>query len=146
MVAHFAWNQWLTLPWNRWLTLRRISTKKQAAFETAKRNLKKLADAGVVIVLGSDSGAQPVRAQGFSEHLELQLMVESGLTPMQVIVAATNNGANMLQVNKQCGTLKTNMKADFIVLGGNPLDDIKQTRNIVAVWKNGVQVSNGIGN
>jgi imidazolonepropionase-like amidohydrolase len=117
-------------------------SKKKAAFETAGRNLKKLADAGVVIVLGSDSGAQPVRTQGFSEHLELQLMVEAGLTPMQAIVAATNNGAKLLQVNKQCGTLNTNMKADFIVLDGNPLNDIKQTRNIVAVWKNGVQVGN----
>ena len=100
---------------------------KKAAFETAMRNLKKLADAGVVIVLGSDSGAQPVRAQGFSEHLELQLMVEAGLTPMQAIVAATDNGAKMLQINKQCGTLTTNMKADFIVLAGDPLSDIKQT-------------------
>lgn len=52
-------------------------------------------------VIGSDSGAQPVRAQGFSGHLELQLMVESGLTPMQVIIAATNNGAKLLQINKQ---------------------------------------------
>jgi imidazolonepropionase-like amidohydrolase len=121
-------------------------SKKKAALETAMRNLKKLADADVVIVLGSDSGAQPVRAQGFSEHLELQLMVEAGLTPMQAIVAATNNGAKLLQVNKQCGALKTNMKADFIVLDGDPLSDIKQTRNIVAVWKNGVQVGNGIWN
>jgi imidazolonepropionase-like amidohydrolase len=121
-------------------------SKKKAALATAMRNLKKLADAGVVIVLGSDSGAQPVRTQGFSEHLELQLMVEAGLTPMQAIVAATNNGAKLLQINKQCGTLKTNMKADFIVLGGDPLSDIKQTRNIVAVWKNGAQVGNGIRN
>ena len=73
-------------------------------------------------------------------------MVEAGLTPMQAIVAATNNGAKMLQINKQNGTLTTNMKADFVVLGGDPLSDIKQTRNIVAVWKNGVQVGSGIGN
>ena len=119
---------------------------KKAAFEMAMRNLKKLADAGIVIVLGSDSGAQPVRTQGFSEHLELQLMVEAGLTPMQAIVAATNNGAKLLQINKQYGTLTTHMKADFIVLGGDPLSDIKQTRNIVAVWKNGAQVGSGIGN
>jgi imidazolonepropionase-like amidohydrolase len=73
-------------------------------------------------------------------------MVEAGLTPMQTIVAATNNGAKLLQINKQYGTLKAHMKADFIVLGSNPLRDIKQTRNIVAVWKNGVQVGSGIGN
>lgn len=117
--------------------------KKKAAFETAMRNLKKLSDAGVVIVLGSDSGAQPVRTQGFSEHLELQLMVEAGLTPMQAIIAATNNGAKMLHINNHFGTLQKGMKADFIVLNGNPLDDIKQTRTIVAVWKEGMKVSDG---
>ena len=49
-------------------------------------------------------------------------------------------------MHKQYGTLTTHMKADFIVLGGDPLNDIKQTRNIIAVWKNGVQVGSGIGN
>jgi imidazolonepropionase-like amidohydrolase len=114
--------------------------KKKAAFETAMRNLKKLSDAGIVIVLGTDSGAQPVRTQGFSEHLELQLMVEAGLTPMQVIVAATNNGAKMLHINNKAGTLQKGMKADFIVLNGSPLEDIKQTRNIASVWKDGKAV------
>lgn len=116
--------------------------KKKAAFETAMRNLKKLSDAGIVIVLGTDSGAQPVRTQGFSEHLELQLMTEAGLTPMQTIVAATSNGAKMLHINNKAGTLEKGMKADFIVLNQNPLDDIKQTRNILAVWKDGKEVSN----
>jgi imidazolonepropionase-like amidohydrolase len=115
-------------------------SKKRVAFETALRNLKKLSDAGIVIVLGSDSGAQPVRTQGFSEHLELKLMTEAGLTPMQTIIAATNNGAKMLRIDKQCGTLQPGKKADFIILNGNPLDDVKQTRNIFSVWKNGVQV------
>ncbi len=114
--------------------------KKMAAFKMAMRNLKKLADAGVVIVLGTDSGAQPVRTQGFSEHLELQLMTEAGLTPMQAIICATNNAAKMLHIDKQCGTLQKGKKADFIVLNGNPLNDIKQTRNIFSVWKNGKQV------
>jgi len=114
--------------------------KKKSAFETAMRNLKKLSDAGIVIVLGTDSGAQPVRTQGFSEHLELQLMVEAGLTPMQVIMAATNNGAKMLHINNKAGTLQKGMKADFIVLNKNPLEDIKQTRNIATVWKDGKAV------
>lgn len=117
--------------------------KKKSAFETAMRNLKKLSDAGIVIVLGTDSGAQPVRTQGFSEHLELQLMVQAGLTPMQAIVAATN-GAKMLHIDKKAGTLQKRMKADFIVLNGNPFEDIKQTRSIVSVWKDGKKVSDGI--
>jgi imidazolonepropionase-like amidohydrolase len=114
--------------------------KKIAAFQMAMRNLKKLSDAGIIIVLGTDSGAQPVRTQGFSEHLELQLMTEAGLTPMQAIICATNNAAKMLHIDKQSGTLQTGKKADFIVLNGNPLEDIKETRNIISVWKDGVEV------
>src|SRR5688572_6075392 len=59
--------------------------KNKDAYNMALRNLKKLHDAGVLVAMGTDSGAQPVRAQGFSEHLELQLMVEAGLTPLQAI-------------------------------------------------------------
>lgn len=115
-------------------------SKKMAAFETARKNLRKLDSAGVTIVLGTDSGAQPVRTQGFSEHLELQLMTEAGLTPMQALLAATRNAAQMLQITKQCGTLEPGKKADFIVLDGNPLKDIRNTRKITAVWKNGQQL------
>jgi len=119
--------------------------QKKAALAIAMRNVKKLADAGIVIVLGTDSGAQPVRTQGFSEHLELQLMTETGLTPMQVIVAATQNGAKLLGINNTCGTLQKGMKADFMMLNGDPLKDIKQTRNLAAVYKDGKKVGNGVG-
>lgn len=111
--------------------------KKIAALKMAQRNLKKLYDAGILVVMGTDSGAQPIRAQGFSEHLELQLMVESGLTPMQVIRIATENGAKHLKIADKTGTLLPGMKADFIVLKADPLQDIKNTRTIEEVWKNG---------
>lgn len=111
---------------------------KIAALKTAQRNLKKLYDAGILVVMGTDSGAQPIRAQGFSEHLELQLMVEAGLTPVQVIGIATANGAKHLKIDGKTGTLVPGMKADFIVLKSNPLQDIKNTRTIAEVWKNGV--------
>ena len=106
------------------------------------KNLKKLADNDVLIVLGTDSGAQPVRAQGFSEHLELQLMVEAGLTPLQVITMATRNSSNALRLKDQ-GVLLPGMRADFMVLNSNPEQDIKATQTIQSVWKNGVEVSKG---
>ena len=116
--------------------------KNKDAYNMALKNLKKLADADVLVVLGTDSGAQPVRAQGFSEHLELQFMVDAGLTPMQVITMATRNSSNALRLKDQ-GVLVRDMQADFIVLNANPEQDIKATQSIHSVWKNGVEVSKG---
>jgi imidazolonepropionase-like amidohydrolase len=115
--------------------------RKKAAFETAKRNVQKLHKAGITIVLGTDSGAQPIRAQGFSEHLELQLLTEAGLTPMEAIVAATRNAAKMLGIDKQYGTLEPGKKANFVVLDGNPLQDIQQTHRLDGVWKYGKRIN-----
>jgi imidazolonepropionase-like amidohydrolase len=116
--------------------------KNKDAYNMALKNLKKLHDAGVLVAMGTDSGAQPVRAQGFSEHLELQLMVEAGLTPLQAITVATRNASNALRLKDQ-GVLSPGMRGDFIVLNSNPENDIKATQSIQAVWKNGVEVSRG---
>jgi len=113
------------------------------AFEMAMKNLKTLYDAGVKIALGTDSGAQPIRTQGFAEHLELELLTQAGLTPLQAIVVATKNGAETLGIIKQRGTLEVGKKADFIVLSANPLKDIKATRQIKSVWKNGLLANQG---
>jgi imidazolonepropionase-like amidohydrolase len=118
-------------------------TRNIHGFEIALKNLKKLYDAGILISLGTDSGAMPIRAQGFSEHLELELMVQAGLTPMQAISVATKNASQLLKINKNYGTLEKGKIADFIILDGNPLTDIKNTRKIVAVYKAGKQVSKG---
>lgn len=116
--------------------------KNKDAYDMALKNLKKLFDAGVIVALGTDSGAFPARAQGFSEHLELQLMVQAGLTPLQALTVATRNATNALKLSDQ-GTLSPGMRADFIVLNSNPVEDIKATQSIHSVWKKGVQVSNG---
>lgn len=113
------------------------------AFQTALKNLKKLYDAGVLIAMGTDSGAMPLRAQGFSEHLELQLMVEAGLTPLQAITIGTKNAATLLKLNNQFGTIEKGKVADFLILNGDPSKNIKETRDIYAVYKNGQKVSNG---
>ena len=116
--------------------------KNMTAYSIALRNLKKIHAAGILVAFGTDSGAQTRRAQGFSEHLELQLMVDAGLTPSEVIAIATRNSCQVLKVKDQ-GTLQPGMNADFMVLNQNPLDDIKATRTIHSVWKKGAMVNNG---
>lgn len=113
------------------------------AFETALKNVKRVAGAGILVALGTDSGAQPVRAQGFSEHLEMELLVKAGLTPLQAISAATKNAATVLKINDRYGTIEPGKTADLIILNGNPVQDIKNTRKIAAVYKAGQEVSRG---
>jgi imidazolonepropionase-like amidohydrolase len=97
------------------------------------RNLAKLNAAGVKIVMGTD-GNRP-----WGPHDEMEDMVLAGMTAMQVIVAATKNGAEFLRLS-DLGTLAAGKSADFIVLEANPLDDIKNTRRISAVYLRGAQV------
>jgi imidazolonepropionase-like amidohydrolase len=106
--------------------------------ETAEKNLKTLVDAGVKYGFGTDTGP-PGRFPGYFEHWEMELMVEAGLSPMQVITAATRNSAEFLQA-KDLGTLQATRWADLIVLDKNPLEDIKNTRTIKSVYIAGNKV------
>ena len=112
----------------------------KAALEMAKANLKQLKDAGIRIAMGTDTGP-PGRFQGYFEHLELEHMVQAGLTPMQVMVSATSDAARCMNLADRVGTLKTGLEADFIVLARNPLEDIRNTRSLESVWIRGTQVS-----
>jgi imidazolonepropionase-like amidohydrolase len=104
-----------------------------AFFSIQARNLAKMNAAGVRIVMGTD-GNRP-----WGPHVEMEDMVAAGMTPAQVIVAATRNGAEFLKLNDQ-GTLAAGKSADFIVLDANPLDDITNTRKISAVVLRGAAV------
>jgi imidazolonepropionase-like amidohydrolase len=110
-------------------------TKK--ALQQGSRNVKLLSDGGVTIAMGTDTGASIGRWQGFNEHRELELMVNAGLTPMQALVAATGGAAHVLKLEQQLGTLQAGRWADFVVLGANPLTDIRNTRQIDSVWMAG---------
>ena len=105
----------------------------QALYGIQARNLAKLNAAGVRITLGTD-GNRP-----WGAHDEMLDMVLAGMTPMQVIVAATRNSAEFLRL-ADAGTLQAGKSADFIVLDANPLDDITNTRRIAAVILRGAAV------
>jgi imidazolonepropionase-like amidohydrolase len=97
------------------------------------RNLGKMNAAGVRITMGTDGN----RAWG--AHEEMEDMVLAGMTPMQVIVASTRNGAEFLRI-ADAGTLAAGKSADLLVLDANPLDDIKNTRKISAIYLRGEAV------
>jgi imidazolonepropionase-like amidohydrolase len=107
--------------------------KAQAYHAIQARNLAKLNAAGVRITLGTD-GNRP-----WGPHEEMEDMVLAGMTPMQVIVAATRNSAGFVGMT-DAATLEAGMSADFIVLDANPLDDITNTRRISSVILRGAAV------
>ena len=123
----------------------RDSPQAQAAkrmLAQATRNLRRLADGGVTIAMGTDSGTQLGRWQGYFEHVELEMMVEAGMTPMQALVAATGDGARVMRLDG-LGTLEPGKWADLVVLNANPLDDITNTRQIDSVWVAGRRLEQG---
>lgn len=103
------------------------------ALEQANRNLKILSDAGITIAMGTDVGGGDGRWQGYFEHVELAMMVEAGMTPMQVLVAATGAAADVSELD-HLGRIQPGKVADLLVLDANPLDDILNTREIHSVW------------
>jgi imidazolonepropionase-like amidohydrolase len=105
----------------------------QQTFGIQARNLAKMSAAGVKITVGTD-GNTP-----WAPHVEMADMVASGMSPSQVLVAATKNGAEFLRI-PNTGTIENGKIADFIVLDANPIDDITNTRRINTVYLRGTAV------
>lgn len=111
------------------------STSAQAykfALEVARDNVKRVADGGGTIAMGTDTGPFG-RFQGYFEHLEMELLVQAGLTSMQVLVASTGDAARCLGL-EDVGTVEPGKWADLVVLRDDPIADITNTRSIESVW------------
>ncbi|WP_161600920.1 amidohydrolase family protein [Teichococcus oryzae] len=108
-----------------------------------KLNLKRIHDAGIPVAFGTDSGGTPLRVQGFAEHRELELMVEAGLTPAQALDIATARSAQLLGLADR-GSVRDGLRADLVVLEGDPLANIRNTRRIARVYQAGREVAGPI--
>jgi imidazolonepropionase-like amidohydrolase len=103
-------------------------------------NVPKMVAAGARLVLGTDAGITARHAFGWADHHEIARWVELGLTPAQAIVAATQRPAELLGI-KDMGTLAVGKSADFVVLNANPLENIRNTRQIASVYLRGVPLN-----
>jgi imidazolonepropionase-like amidohydrolase len=114
----------------------------RGALVQANKNLKTLSDAGITIAMGTDSGVanNPGRWQGYFEQVEMEMMNKAGMTPMQVITASTGNSAKIMRLT-DVGTLEKGKWADLVVLRGNPLQNILNTRTIDTVWIGGAKLA-----
>lgn len=105
----------------------------EKALAQGTRNMKLLSDAGVTIAMGTDSGTDEGRWAGYFEQVEMEMMVKGGLTPMQAIVAATSAAARVSKLD-HVGSIAVGKAADLLVLDANPLQDIRNLRQINSVW------------
>ncbi len=113
-------------PWN----------ERKVSCNGAREAIEQLKAAGVPILAGTDV-PNPGTTQGASLHQELQMLVEAGLTPTEALVAATSAPAAAFHISDR-GRIAPGLRADLLLVKGNPAEDILATRDIVAVYKQGI--------
>ena len=111
-------------------------TSGKALFPIAKEVTRRFHSRGVHLAVGTDVG-MPWITPGVSFHREMELLVEAGIAPADVLVLATRNGAEAMQVDDERGTIQPGKLADLVVLRDSPLEAISNTRSIEAVYKGG---------
>ena len=109
-------------------------SEAQEAFGIQARNLARLSEAGMTIAIGTDGNT------AWAPHIEMEDMVAAGMSPADVLVAATRNAAAFAGFDDM-GTVAAGKSADFVVLEANPLDDITNTRRIAEVYLRGAAVN-----
>jgi imidazolonepropionase-like amidohydrolase len=108
--------------------------------EMLANNFPKMIAAGARLVLGTDAGIHPGYTFGSADHHEIARWVQLGLTPTEAIVAATARPAELMGL-RDLGTLAVGKSADFVVLTANPVENIRNTRQIASVYLRGTMLN-----
>ena len=110
-----------------------IAAKARAAAAKAQQMFQHAVRIGVPIAMGTDAAVEP---HGLNAR-EFSLMAKNGLSPAQALIAGTANGADLLGLADQVGTLTAGKLADIVAVAGNPLSELKATEHVVFVMKEG---------
>ena len=108
------------------------------SYDAARETVRQLHAAGVPILAGSDA-PNPGTAHGVSMHREMELLVEAGLTPTEALRSATSVPARAFSLADR-GRVAPGLRADLVLVNGDPTTDILATRDIVTIWKRGVAI------
>jgi imidazolonepropionase-like amidohydrolase len=123
--------------WRRTMEMSKADPEKHRRCHGTADAMRQLVRAGVPILAGTDAPV-PGNTYGASLHGELALLVEAGVTPRQALAAATSVTARHFQL-KDRGRIRRGLRADLLLVKGDPTTDILATREIVGVWKRGVR-------
>jgi len=113
----------------------------QKIFDVKKRTIKRYYDRGGKITLGTDHPSVGEYLAGFSSHREMEALNSIGIPASDVLKIATINGAEALRLSDKLGSISVGKLADCFVVKGNPLSDIRNTRNVLTVVKGGITYS-----
>jgi imidazolonepropionase-like amidohydrolase len=118
------------------------SSARGAAYEHAADNLRRLVAAGATVVAGTDANDVPGRAaavlHGASLHLELELLTRCGMSPTDVLAAATSRAADAFALHDR-GRIAAGRRADLLLVDGDPTADVTATRTLRTLWRAGVE-------
>lgn len=120
--------------------LENFDPEEDRVSETDVENLKKVYEAGIPIAVGTDAG-NPGTLHGISIFEEMEAMQSAGISPEDLIVMATQNGAKAMQRDDDFGTLETGKMANLLLLDNNPADDIAHMRSLSDVIIKGKMIT-----
>jgi imidazolonepropionase-like amidohydrolase len=125
--------------WEKWFaseTIREFQSILRPIVPLELENVRLLNEAGVLLLAATDVGV-PLQVPGISLHVELERLVEAGLTPLEALQTATLNPARVLKMADDLGTIEPGRLADLVLLDANPLEAIRNTQKIRAVVADG---------
>ena len=122
----------------------RLPNGRELNFDHVKASVRSLIKSGVPVIAGTDSNHSPYApahvSHGISLHDELALYVEAGMTPVEALQSATSSPAKAFELNDR-GMIEAGRRADLLLVEGDPLLNIHDTKKVKDVWIAGVQVS-----